>query len=128
MYRLCAVGLFLVAGSLSAQQGEIAPDSNLVVENVPPIPTALAEKVARYTEFRSATLADWHPTRREMLINTRFGDTNQVHHVPFPGGARSQLTFFADAVSGAHYQPRRANYFVFLRGSGGNERFQIYRY
>jgi dipeptidyl aminopeptidase/acylaminoacyl peptidase len=84
--------------------------------------------VARYTEFRSAALADWHPTRREMLVTTRFGDTNQVHHVQFPGGARSQLTFFADAVGGAHYQPRRGNYLVFQKGSGGNERFQMYRY
>ena len=47
----------------------------------------LAEQVKRYTEFRSAALLDWHPTRREMLIATRFAQTAQVHRVKTPGGA-----------------------------------------
>ena len=52
-------------------------------------------------------LRDWHPTRREMLISTRFGNTAQVHLVRLPGGARTQLTFFPEPVAGARFEPRR---------------------
>jgi dipeptidyl aminopeptidase/acylaminoacyl peptidase len=127
MYRMGIVAFLLLVGSLPGQQGEIPPGSNLVVENVPPIPAALAEKVARYTEFRSASLADWHPTKREMLISTRFGDTNQIHHVKFPGGDRTQLTFFPDSVLGASFPVHHDDYFLFAKGTGGNERYQLYR-
>jgi dipeptidyl aminopeptidase/acylaminoacyl peptidase len=123
--------LFVVLASVSrlaAQPGDIVPADNLVAENIPKVPASLVEEVGRYTEFRAAQLADWHPSKREMLITTRFGDTNQVHQVAFPGGDRKQLTFFPDSVSGALYQPGQGNYCVFTKGSGGNERFQTYRY
>src|SRR4051812_22517908 len=76
----------------------VTPGDNLVVEGVPKIPTSLADDLDRYTEMRGATLADWHPTRREMLISTRFADASQIHSVKFPGGARTQLTFYKDSV------------------------------
>lgn len=106
----------------------IAPGDNLVVEGIPKIPAQLADEVSRYTEFRRAWLGSWHPTRREMLIVTRFAETYQVHLVKFPAGARTQLTFFKDNVRGASYQPTRGDYFVFGKDSGGNENFQKYRY
>lgn len=128
MKHLSLFALLVVFAPLSAQPGVIAPGDNLVVEGVPKIPAALAKKVGRYTEFRAATLVDWHPTKREMLISTRFGDTAQIHEVKMPGGARTQLTFFADSVAGATYPPHTGDYFIFSKGSGGNERFQLYRY
>jgi dipeptidyl aminopeptidase/acylaminoacyl peptidase len=84
--------------------------------------------VSRYTESRAAGLADWHPTRREMLISTRFANTAQVHHVAMPGGARRQLTFFDEPVGSASYEPAGGRYFVFSRDAGGNEFSQLYRY
>src|SRR4029079_10895887 len=76
-----------------AEPPTIKPGDNLVVEGVPPVPATLADDVWRYTEFRSAAFSSWHPTRREMLISTRFGNTNQAHLVKTPGGARTQMTF-----------------------------------
>ena len=111
-----------------AQSGEVAPNENLVVEGVPKIPAALAEAVGRYSEFRSAGFTSWHPTRREMLIETRFADTTQVHQVKFPGGARTQLTFFPDRVAGASYQPVNGESFLFIKDIGGGEFYQFYRY
>src|SRR5262245_65273004 len=107
---------------------EYKPNENLVTDGLPPLPTALAEQVNRYTEFRSAGLFDWHPTSREMLIGTRFAQTTQAHRVRFPGGARTQLTFFTEGVGGAKYQPTKGDYFVFTRDVGGNERYQNFRY
>ncbi len=111
-----------------AQSAAIAPNENLVSEGIPAIPAALAETVDRYTQFRSASLSSWHPTKREMLISTRFADTPQVHLVKFPLGSRQQMTFFPERVGGATYQPTHGDYFVFSKDIGGNEFNQNYRY
>lgn len=118
----------LVAATACGQPAVLTPADNLVADGIPPVPAGLVEQVGRYTEFRSASLASWHPTRREMLVSTRFGQAAQVHRVKTPGGARYQLTFFPDSVGGASYEPARGDYFVFSKGAGGNERYQLYRY
>ena len=105
----------------------IAPGENLLADGLPPIPAALAGDVRRYTESRSAGLADWHPQRRELLISTRFGNTNQLHVVQSPGGARSQITFFDEPIGGGTYEPKTGRYLVFGRDVGGNEFNQLYR-
>jgi dipeptidyl aminopeptidase/acylaminoacyl peptidase len=111
-----------------AQEGTVRPGDQLVVEGIPPIGAALADEVRKYTEGRSATLLDWHPVRREMLIGTRFANTSQVHEVRMPGGARRQLTFFSEPVGSATWEPKAGKYFVFSRDRGGDEFAQLYRY
>ncbi len=125
--RVLVVVLLSALALLGQGSDVITPAENLVVENIPPIPAAIAEAVGRYTEFRGASFEGWHPTRREMLIFTRFGDTQQLHRVNFPGGARTQLTFFPDRVGGATYQPTRGDYIVFSKDVGGAEWYQNYR-
>ncbi len=125
-WRVFAI-LFL-ATIVVAQSDEVVPNENLVAEGIPKIPASLAASVGRYSEFRTAFFASWHPTKREMLIETRFADTNQVHQIKFPGGARTQLTFFPDRIAGAAYQPVNGDSFVFLKDIGGGEFFQLYRY
>ena len=84
------------------RQKTLTPADNLVVDGIPPIPVELPEQVGRYTESRAAGFQDWHPTRPEMLITTRFGDTNQIHRVTparrcahpahlFPGPRRRRI-------------------------------------
>jgi dipeptidyl aminopeptidase/acylaminoacyl peptidase len=122
-------GLFLLlAGTVLAQTDAIVPGPTLVVDGIPPIPASLAADVRRYTESRSAFLADWHPTRRELLIATRFGNANQIHAVKAPGGARVQLTFADEPITVASYQPAEGGYFVFMKDAGGNEFSQLFRY
>jgi dipeptidyl aminopeptidase/acylaminoacyl peptidase len=122
-----------LAAAMSVESGAqqprtIAPGENLVVDSIPPIPASLADEVKRYTESRAAQLADWHPSRREMLIATRFGNTAQIHHVRMPGGARRQMTFFSEPVTWATFEPGQGRYFIFTRDTGGNEFAQLYRY
>src|SRR5215472_2572673 len=118
----------LAQNDSSAQPGIIRPGDNLVLENIPPVPAAIAEKAAQYGEFRTAVLEDWDPSRREMLIVTRFADVPQAHLVKAPGGSRTQLTFFPDRVAGARFGPKGSNYFIFRKDVGGGEWFQYYRY
>jgi dipeptidyl aminopeptidase/acylaminoacyl peptidase len=132
LLALLAVGLLLLPSSgmgaepLSAKT--LTPADNLVVDGIPPIPAELVDQIGRYTESRAAAFRDWHPARTEMLITTRFGETNQVHRVNMPGGARTQLTFFPDRIDGATYEPNKGDYFIFTKGAGGNEFNQNYRY
>ena len=103
------------------------PDS-LILDGVPPVPANLPEQIGRYTESRAASFADWHPEASEMLILTRFGDTNQVHLVKQPGGARIQLTFAADRVNGATFDQKSGDFLIFSKSAGGSEFNQNYRY
>ncbi|MFY9904930.1 MAG: S9 family peptidase [Terriglobales bacterium] len=107
---------------------QIAPNENLAVEGVPPIPGALAASVERYSNYRGAGLASWDPQGREMLISTRFADVAEIHLVKMPGGDRSQLTFYTDPVTEAHFNPQKSGYFVFSKDVGGGEFYQLYRY
>lgn len=129
MRRLLLVAALVVpALPAPAAPDVLAPGDNLVTDGLPPVPAELAEQVKRYTEFRSAALLDWHPTRREMIVSTRFGQTAQVHRVRAPGGDRSQLTFFPEKVTGARFRPAGGESFVFGRDVGGNERYQNFRF
>ncbi|MGQ9635386.1 MAG: S9 family peptidase [Bryobacteraceae bacterium] len=123
--RLCTLALLL---SLPALAQYLPVAANLTVEGIPPIPLSLYERLEQYSEFRSASLLDWHPTRREILISTRFGDVPQVHHVAMPAGARTQLTFFSDRVTGASYQPADGSFVLFSKDTGGGEFYQLHRF
>src|SRR6476661_3311508 len=126
---LLALALPAIAAAVTAQQPDTVPlPETLVADGLPPIPKDLVEQVRPYTEYRSAGLVDWHPTRREMLIATRFANTPQIHRVRMPGGARTQLTFFDEPVTFASWEPRTGGYFLFTKDVGGNEFGQIYRY
>lgn len=128
--RRCLAALFLalsVAAVVAAAEDVVAPGDNMVAEGLPPIPAALAEGLARYTEIREAYFASWHPVRREMLITTRFAEADQAHLVQAPGGARTQLTFGKEPVGFASFQPTHGEYFIFSRDVGGNENHQYYR-
>ena len=127
--RFALASLLVLAAPLGAQTpAVIAPADNLVVDGIPAIPASLAAEVRRYTEARGASLVDWHPTRREMLIATRFGNTTQLHYVKMPGGDRTQLTFFDEPVQGGSFEPKRGRYFLLGKDVGGNEFNQLYRY
>lgn len=123
------VVLFLLSTVSFAQQpATLTPGENLIVDGIPPVPMSIVDQASRYTDFRAATTFSWHPKQREMLIGTRFADTVQVHRVTMPGGARTQLTFFPDRVSGASYHPHVGDYFIFSKDVGGGEWYQIFRF
>ena len=72
--------------------------------------------------------SDWHPTAARDADRHPLRRHRQVHQVKFPGGARTQLTFFPDRVPAPRSRPSSGDYFVFAKDTGGNEFIQIYRY
>ena len=94
------------------------------LENVPEIPADVSAAVQLYQNYREARFQDWL-RNGTMLITTRFGATNQVHHVEAPRRARTQLTFHEEPVAGARAIPE-SHAFVYSRDTGGDEWFQLY--
>ncbi|MFH1567076.1 MAG: S9 family peptidase, partial [Gemmatimonadota bacterium] len=112
------------AGPDPASRREVG---NLVIEGIPEIPAGLAERLLQYQNTRYATLYGW--LGEGLLIGTRFGESNQVHYVDRPGGARQQLTFFAEPVQSAAPSPEATRRrLLFTRDVGGSEFYQVYRF
>lgn len=116
----------LIAVPAAAQQAPVQTRQvgTARLENVPEIPQDIRDAVQRYQNYREARFQDWLPDG-SMLITTRFGSTFQVHHVPAPGAARRQLTYYSEPVGGAKTVPGK-NRFVLTRDTGGDEWFQLF--
>jgi hypothetical protein len=66
----------------------------VILENVPYIPTALRDRMKQYLNVRTANFLDIDNEGMQVLISTRFGNTDQLHIVTEPGGDLRQITFF----------------------------------
>jgi dipeptidyl aminopeptidase/acylaminoacyl peptidase len=97
----------------------------IATEGVPPVPPAVAARLAQYQGARSAAFEDWGPNG-SMMISTRFAETAQLHVVPFAGGRREQITFSDEPVSSGVFVPGTADV-LYSQARGGNENWQIYR-
>jgi dipeptidyl aminopeptidase/acylaminoacyl peptidase len=108
--------------------GAVEERGTLVLDNVPVAETPLTTRLDDYLNSRGASFVDWLPDD-SLLVATRFGDTEQLHRVATPLGAREQLTFFREPVTTARApQSAVAPGFAFLRDQGGNEQSQVFYY
>lgn len=128
MRKVLLATAIVAAFSLSAAAQTAQPQREergaLRVENVPVTPSDVSERLRQYVNTRAAGFADWLPNGG-VLIATRFGDTNQLHRVDRPMGARTQLTFFEERIAGASVRPGTEE-ILFTRDVGGNENFGGY--
>ncbi|MBX3703063.1 MAG: S9 family peptidase [Steroidobacteraceae bacterium] len=98
---------------------------NLVIEGIPEVPPELVERMRRYQHTRQATLAGW-TADGQITVATRFGNTNQLHLVEQPMGARRQITFFDEPIGAGAWSPTGARKGIaYLRDAGGNENYQL---
>lgn len=117
---------FCVIASSQPEINRIENES-LVLENIPEIPASIQNTFSQYQNGRSASFAGWVSSGTGMLIQTRFGETQQIHRVDFPGAARTQLTFFSEPVSGVVVSPQTTrNDVLFTTDVGGAENYQIF--
>lgn len=122
------VALAALSLSLAVAAAEPPPieRGNLLFDGLPEIPAAFSEHLNQFQQTRSASLEGWLADG-SILIGTRFGETTQLHRVLRPGGARTQLTFFAEPVASAAPAPRGEG-FVFGKDRGGDEFYQLWQY
>ncbi|MFL6260283.1 MAG: S9 family peptidase [Thermoanaerobaculia bacterium] len=115
----------------AARAAETAPQTlpvpeSISVQGVPPIPARSVEDLLPYENIRSASVSDWHPKERRLLIRTRFSESPQIHEVGMPMGARTQLTFYRDPASNGLYRPGNPDQIVYSLNEGGAENFQFF--
>lgn len=121
---LCAVAVMAMP-AFAQTAPERVTRGNLVMENIPEIPGSVRDRLRQYQNVRSAGFSDFAPDGG-IFITTRFGETNQIHHVAQPMGARRQLTFYDERTSGATVRPDGSGQFLFTRDVGGDEFFQSF--
>ena len=123
----CASGLFAEHPAELPAGAPLTPPPALHAQGIPPIPMALVQRVAAYTDFRGHEFVDWHPLRQEMLVAHRpaGGSVVQLHRLAGPMAEPEPLTDGPDPVRQALYEPRQGRHVVFERSTGGNEAAQI---
>ncbi len=116
----------LAAATVQADvERRVANNGNLVMEDVPEIPADIVDSLNRYQNVRSGTFRAWTGDGKGLFVTTRFADTEQLHRVDMPGGARRQLTFFSEPISGIDRRPGGST-LLFTRDAGGSEFSQIF--
>ena len=125
---LLAATLLLAAAAWSAEPApEVLPvPESISAQGIPAIPARAVEDLLPYENIRSASLADWHPKERRLLIRTRFAESPQVHEVAMPMGSRAQLTFYRDPIGNASYRPGDPDQILYALNEGGAENFQFF--
>ncbi len=132
--RLIALLLGSAALTPVAAQDTAAPPAEvptvpvpaaLTAEEMPPIPLELAARVRPYLESRGAGFAGWDPNTRAVLISTRFANVSQLHRIAMPMGARTQISFEAEPVSGS-YAPTKGDVILVTKDRGGDEYYQLH--
>ena len=114
------------AGEPGQPEGMIPVPDQIVAKHVPEVPRDAVEDLQPYENLRGASMQDWHPSERKILISTRFGEVSQVHEVGAPMGARQQLTFYDERVLGGSYRPGSPEQIVFGMDEGGAENYQMF--
>lgn len=115
------------AGSTSmAASSDRVTKGNVVSQGLPEVPASLVQDMQRYRNTRSASFAGF--LDGQLLIKTRFGETNQLHRVSGPGQARSQFTFFAEPIGEVALPNSDPNNFIFTKDVGGSEFYQLFSY
>ncbi len=127
MFRWLAVCAALACGWADAQPPQRVVLGQLEIEGVPPVPQEFLSRLRPYQNTRQADFLGW--IGDGILIDTRFGNTTQLHRVDVPLGARRQLTFFDEPVGAAHVSPKPApKGFIYARDVGGSEFYQLFRF
>ena len=72
LLHIASPGMFVAP---SATIEFVEPNSNLVVQGIPPIPARVADAVAGYTDFTGHAFVDWHPVR-ELRVSHRLAESS----------------------------------------------------
>ena len=121
--------LTLLLAPLTVAGGEVsqwsANDGQLILQDVPEIPTALVSRLNQYQNVRSASFIDWTKDGKGIYVRTRFGDISQIHRVHTAGGTRQQLTWFQEPL-GRVMRREGGGELAITMDQGGGELDQIY--
>jgi len=121
--------LILLFFPLASASGDIlrwtTNNDQLILQDVPAIPTTLVDRLNQYQSVRSATFLDWTKDSKGVYVRTRFGDISQVHKVHAAGGARVQITWLKEPA-GQVLRRDNSDELALTMDKGGGEQDQIF--
>ena len=123
---LLAVPMLLAGAALSAPA---VVRGNLVLDGIPESSSEAADKIDKLDAYLSARQArpEGFTAKGQVLITTRFGEVDELHVVDQALGARRQMTFVREPVTGGAFSPDpNKNAFFYCADSAGDENSQIY--
>jgi dipeptidyl aminopeptidase/acylaminoacyl peptidase len=123
---LLAVPLLLAGAALSAPA---VVRGNLVLDGIPESSSEAADKIDKLDAYLSSRQArpEGFTAKGQVLITTRFGEVDELHAVDQALGARRQMTFVREPVTGGAFSPDpNKNAFFYCADSAGDENSQIY--
>jgi dipeptidyl aminopeptidase/acylaminoacyl peptidase len=126
MLPLVAVPLLAAGAALSAPA---VVRGNLVLDGIPESSSEAADKIDKLDAYLSARQArpEGFTAKGQVLITTRFGEVDELHVVDQALGARRQMTFVREPVTGGAFSPDpNKNAFFYCADSTGEENSQIY--
>jgi dipeptidyl aminopeptidase/acylaminoacyl peptidase len=114
---------------LPTKQPEDPPaKKTLTLEGAPPIPDTLRARINQYLNARKARVASISDDGKQILIRIQLHNTNQVHAIRQPMGARTQLTFEEQPIgTPVEFVPGRTDALTYLRDADGTEERQLFR-
>jgi dipeptidyl aminopeptidase/acylaminoacyl peptidase len=125
MHRDLLALAFLTPCAFAAEPVDSLRPAAITTTGVPVVPAELMERLRQYQSVRSARFRGWAPDGRGILIQTRFGNSDQLHRVYEPGGRREQITFQDEPTDG-RFLPGRTDGAMLLEFSrGGDENSQL---
>ena len=98
-----------------------------IITGADPVSPRIAGSLRAYLESRRARLASVSASPPRMVVLTRLGDTVHAHLVAQPMGARTQVTFGAEPVQQAAFDPTNWEQLVYRSDTAGTEDFQIFQ-
>ena len=122
---LTVLMLLLTTAAFADVERRTINDGNLVLEDIPETPIDVVVDLMRFQNIRSANFRAFSADGNTIYVSTGFGDVDSLHRVDMPGGARNQITFYREPVSGVTRRPERED-LLFLRDAGGSEFAQIF--
>ena len=123
--NILALCLLSMSLSLAAQETRTENNGNLVLENIPHIPTSVKQDLSKFQNVRSAAFRGFGNEKEGLFISTRFGNVSQLHFVEGPGAARNQITYFQEPIGSVAIHPNESS-IAFSMDKGGTENAQIY--
>jgi protease II len=118
---------FVASASFADSNTNKTEEGQLRMENVPAVDSRDKLALRPYTEARTGTVFGWHPEGTGIIIGTRFGNTQQLHHVKSIMGARTQITFEEEPINIASINNSLTEpAMIFGKDSGGDEQTQLY--
>ena len=120
-----ALALTALLTTANAEEDPRKPAA-ITAQDVPVVPAEIFAKLNQYQSVRGAAFRGFSPDGNGILINTRFGNSSQLHRVYMPGGRREQITFYQEPVTGRFVPDSREGLILLSMDSGGNENTQIY--